>query len=329
MNQLLSNEMILADLLKTCKVNWGWNVVEATPINRGWLNLKWKIKTDNETVLLKQYNKNRLLKYNLKELSFSFSQQMRLRDAGFTCPRFKSMNGRIFQESQQGERFVAMEFCNGSLRVPGSLNEHEMFDLGKTTGRMHRLLNEHFPIQKIQPAFIPPTREERIAHWENVRKQVIQKCKPELTPYIEQQIIQTGQLDLDLLNIGDTGWAHRDLWVDNLLFSHNQVSAVLDFDRLKFDHLPLDVGRAVISGAMTDDGLNISCANAFMKGYREERIVGEGYLTSALKLLWYMESIWWITSDMDKHTVPPARFAHEMIWLGENLARLDEMLEGI
>ncbi|MDQ0166176.1 phosphotransferase [Bacillus horti] len=42
---------------------------------------------------------------------------------------------------------------------------------------------------------------------------------------------------------------HRDLWMDNLLFHGNRVSAVLDFDRRKYDYPQLDVDRAIMSGA--------------------------------------------------------------------------------
>ncbi|XID90576.1 hypothetical protein ACF3MZ_18765 [Paenibacillaceae bacterium WGS1546] len=53
----------------------------------------------------------------------------------------------------------------------------------------------------------------------------------------------------------------------------------------------------------------------------------EGYLTNALRWLWYMESTWWINAKMDQHSVPPARFAKEMIWLAENYKHLPFILE--
>ena len=123
----------------------------------------------------------------------------------------------------------------------------------------------------------------------------------------------------------ETGWAHRDLWVDNLLFHDSRLSAVLDFDRLQYDYPPLDVARAIISCAL-DDSLKVSLVTAFINGYKEERSVEPGHVTKSLQLLWYMESTWWINADMDRHSVPPARFAKEMNWLARNLKNLPEIL---
>ncbi len=43
-------------------------------------------------------------------------------------------------------------------------------------------------------------------------------------------------------------------------------------------------------------------------------------------MLWYMESAWWIHTNMDQHSIPPMRFAEEMIWLAENYGELHNML---
>ena len=45
---------------------------------------------------------------------------------------------------------------------------------------------------------------------------------------------------------------HRDLWVDNFLFYNDKVSAILDFDRMDYDYVELDIGRTVISCALHD-----------------------------------------------------------------------------
>ena len=78
-----------------------------------------------------------------------------------------------------------------------------------------------------------------------------------------------------------------------------------------------------------DDYFDVSLASAFIEGYSEERTVKDGYLTNSLQLLWYMESPWWINSDMDQHSVPPARFAKEMIWLANNHKNMSTLLGNI
>lgn len=82
MENIQTEEKILNDLIKSCKQQFGFNVLETKLIRRGWLNLKWKITTDSGIFLPKQYNKKRLKKYNYEELLHAFELQMRLNKKG-------------------------------------------------------------------------------------------------------------------------------------------------------------------------------------------------------------------------------------------------------
>lgn len=53
MDIVLTEEMILNDLITTCNRYFGFKILDATPIKRGWLNLKWKITTDTGVFLIK------------------------------------------------------------------------------------------------------------------------------------------------------------------------------------------------------------------------------------------------------------------------------------
>ncbi|MCR8632180.1 phosphotransferase [Paenibacillus radicis (ex Xue et al. 2023)] len=328
METMLSEEMIRDDLIKTFQRLFDLNVLEYTPIKRGLLNLKWKVTTDSGQFLLKQYNKKRYKLYNPEELLLAFSQQVRLFDQGLACPNLLSHNESILFASDNGERFTVMEYCQGKLNPPGKTNIHQIYDLGRATGKMHRLLNDGTLSINKSPQFVPPRREERLAHWNSVWEQTKDAGKTRLLADIETQRRATEDFNIEILELLQLGWAHRDLWVDNLLFNDNRLTAILDFDRLKYDYPQLDVARAVISCAL-DDNLDVSLASAFMDGYSEERTVVKGYLTNSLKLLWYMESTWWINASMDQHSVPPARFAKEMIWLAENQKNLSALLGNI
>ncbi|TDF93016.1 phosphotransferase [Paenibacillus piri] len=326
METMLSEEMIRDDLIKTIHRLFNLNVLESTPIKRGWLNLKWKVTTDSGRFLLKQYNKRRL--NNPEALLFAFSQQARLFDQGLACPKLLSHNESILLETDNGERFMVMEYCQGKLIPPGKTNIHQIYDLGRATGKMHRLLNDGTLSIKKSPQFIPPSREERLAHWNSVWEQAKEAGKTQLLADIETQRRATEDINIEILELLQLGWAHRDLWIDNLLFNDNRLTAILDFDRLRYDYPQLDVARAVISCAL-DDNLDVSLASAFIEGYSEERTVVKGYLTNSLRLLWYMESTWWINANMDQHSVPPARFAKEMLWLAENHKNMSALLGNI
>lgn len=111
METILTEEMILDDLLNTFHRLFGLNVIETTSIKRGWLNLKWKVTTDAGVLLLKQYNKERYKLYKSEEILLALSQQIRLYDQGLACPKVLSQNESVLLESDNGERFLVMEYC--------------------------------------------------------------------------------------------------------------------------------------------------------------------------------------------------------------------------
>ncbi|WP_342505061.1 phosphotransferase [Sporosarcina sp. FSL K6-2383] len=325
MNFVVTEEMILNDLIDTCKRYFEFKVLEATPIKRGWLNLKWKITTDSGVFLLKQYNKERYKLYNREDLIVAFSQQMRLHQGGLRCPKLYSYEGQYLLESDKGELFMLMEYCDGAVIPPGKLNVHQMYDLGRVTGNMHHLLNDGTFGLKRSPEFIPPSREERLTHWESAWNHANNMNKSDVLPILETQYNVTKTINLAGFNLNATGWAHRDLWVDNLLFKEEKVSSILDFDRMKYDYPQLDVARAVMSGALYKNNFDVSLVQAFIEGYSEHCLVDKGFISSSLKMLWFMESTWWIDSSMDQHSGPPERFAEEMLWLSENQQELESM----
>jgi homoserine kinase type II len=329
MDYLLTEEMILDDLINSCKRYFGFTVLDAIPIKRGWLNLKWKIITDSGVYLIKQYNRDRFSKYNHEKLLIAFSQQMRLHTRGLPCPKLYSYEDQFLLESDNGELFMLMEYCDGTIIPPGKLNVHQMYDLGRVTGNMHHLLNDGTFGGKRSPEFNPPSREARLTHWQSAWNHANDTNKKDLLPILEIQYKVTETINLEDFNLNETGWAHRDLWVDNLLFKEKKVSAVLDFDRMKYDYPQLDVARAIISGALYDDYLDASLVRAYIEGYSEQRVLDKSFIISSLKMLWFMESTWWITSNMDQHSGPPKRFAKEMLWLSENQKELKSMLGNI
>lgn len=302
------------------------DVVYADPIKRGWLNLKWVIGTNKGVFLLKQYNKERLKLSNLDSLSLALSQQIRLYSNGIPCPKLMVHKDEIWLTSNLGERFIIMEYCKGDVIPPGKLNSTQMFSLGSATGKMHRVINDGSLDKENSPQFVPPSRKERLMHWSSTWEKAFTSGLTHLLPYIEIQQEATKLVEIEEFETVETGWAHRDLWMDNLLFSAHGLSAILDFDRMRYDYPKLDIARAIISGALNADGIDLVLVRGFLEGYRQERSFPKGSLVTSLKMLWYLESTWWINEKMDDHSIPPARFAQEMNWLAANMHKLDAML---
>lgn len=332
MIESFSNEkanMILQELQVECESLFEFKIKKVIPIHRGWLNLKWKLETDVGNFVLKQYNKERYKLYDPLTLLQALHQQQRLHNNGVSCPKLLTYKNNVMHTSKNNERFVVLEYKEGNLISPGKVNEKEIYSLGKTIGHMHNLLNDGSLIEGETPKFVPPTIEERVKHWEEKRREAEQLGKEHILPYIKLQQEATQLVNVNQYYNSKKGWVHRDLWVDNLLFHNDKVSAILDFDRLDYDYVELDIGRAVISCALHDGVLNKSLVASFLEGYRNELDFPVGNIVRAIQMLWYMESTWWIHANMDQHSVPPSRFAHEMNWIAENYGALHNILAGL
>ncbi|MES9784299.1 phosphotransferase [Bacillus thuringiensis] len=325
----LSNEkatMIFHELKVECETLFEFKIRNAIPIHRGWLNLKWKLETDAGDFVLKQYNQERYKMYNSDLLIQALQQQQRLHNNGVSCPRVLIYKNNVMHISKSDERFIVLEHKEGSLVSPGKVNQKEIHSLGQTIGYMHNLLNDGSLIKGENPKFVPPTKEARLKHWEEKMREVEKLGKEHILPYIKLQQEATQLVNTEQFHNSQRGWVHRDLWVDNFLFHNDKVSAILDFDHMDYDYVELDIGRVVISCALSDGVLNKSLVASFLEGYRNEVDFPVGNIVQAIQMLWYMESTWWIHANMDQHSVPPSRFADEMNWIAENYGVLHNIL---
>ncbi|OUB15403.1 homoserine kinase [Bacillus thuringiensis serovar yunnanensis] len=325
----LSNEkatMIFQELKVECETLFEFKIRNAIPIHRGWLNLKWKLETDAGDFVLKQYNQERYKMYNSDLLIQALQQQQRLHNNGVSCPKVLIYKNNVMHISKSDERFIVLEHKEGSLVSPGKVNQKEIHSLGQTIGYMHNLLNDGSLIKGENPKFVPPTKEARLKYWEDKRREVEKLGKEHILPYIKLQQEVTQLVNTEQFHNSQRGWVHRDLWVDNFLFLNDKVSAILDFDRMDYDYVELDIGRVVISCALSDGVLNKSLVASFLEGYRNEVDFPVGNIVRAIQMLWYMESTWWIHANIDQHSVPPSRFADEMNWIAENYGVLHNIL---
>lgn len=315
----------LYELCDMCEKWFDFEVLHAKPIVRGWLNRKWKLATTQGTFLLKSYDPDRYRMYDESALIRALRWQSEMHGQGLPCPEIWTYKGSQLHTTPSGRRFMLMTFCHGESLIPGKATHGEMYSLGMAAGLMHRLLMTLGDVPT-KATFSIPNISERISHWEDVLKVIERHGKHELYPFAERQLKATQVINIREFQNAEIGWAHRDLWADNLLVSDDRLSAILDFDRLNSDYVELDVARAIMSGTLDEEDLNIEAVQAFLDGYRTQRPFPEGGVLRSLRLLWYMESTWWINENMDKHTVPPQRFAYEMDWLARNMCRLPSLL---
>ncbi|WMT40917.1 phosphotransferase [Paenibacillus sp. D2_2] len=142
---------------------------------------------------------------------------------------------------------------------------------------------------------------------------------------LQKSIINSLEND-DFVPPLSAGWTHLDLWADNLLFEGDHLAAIVDFDRARYSFPALDLGRAILSGTLSEYGLHKDAVVAFTEGYRSVRSLPPGSILRAIKYVWCIESSWWIQPSIESFSVAPARFAEEMIHTAERWEQFDALL---
>lgn len=277
-----------AELSACVAERFGLQIKEHVPVRQGWLNRKWRIRTDRGEWFLKQYDRRRYDDRNTGELRLALTRQNRLREAGVPCPRLLTRDGEALQTSPSGERFAVMEVCRGSPLRPGRFTGTQLYRLGVAAGRMHRVLNDGTLEKKERPAFILPSVQDRLAYLDRVERDVRERKKEYLLPLLDLHRKAAERFDPSAVADAGPGWAHRDLWADNVLFDGDELSAILDFDRLRFDYPEADVARALMSCCLADGRMDWDLAHAFLAGYRSAYPFARGALPRSLHLLYWM-----------------------------------------
>ncbi|GAA4830715.1 hypothetical protein GCM10023310_04770 [Paenibacillus vulneris] len=313
-----NSENIRDEIIDTINKNWEIKTYDFEEINRGYKNLKWKLNTDRGPLFVKQYNWHRYS--NLDSVRIALGFQTQLNNLNIPCPRIFDCNGVLIHETPYGERFVLTDFCEGKLIRPGEANAEQMYSLGRATGRMHRILgNSHSLSKKLDWSI--PSRERMLASWARRWDQAVTSNSQHYITALEKQkrIIET--IDMSLFSQCEIGWVHWDLWVDNLLFNEDSLSAILDFDRLSFIYPEFDISRAILSCTLWYDELMLEAANAFVKGYNESLPLTREKIVRSVKLTWWKEAEW-VGVNAERSGPAIQRFVDESIWIADNWSNL-------
>ena len=350
-------EEIRADL----KCSFGLHADSVTPVSGGWLNRKWKLVCDGNAWLIKQYSRKRFNQKQLDWIEQSMQRQIIAKKEGVPCPGLFSFLGKVLRTLPDGTTYMVMEFCPGVMLDHNTVTTDQMYSLGKACGQIHRTFSA-LPPQGVRG--YPLDRKAVLRElWEHYRTQMAEyekaaeegghagssdfsdsseglsaeffpevslKIFPEFIRALERERRILEKLPADFFDRLETGIGHEDFTPDNMLFSGNEVSAILDFDRSQYGYRLHDVGRAILSFALKDGKMDLKKAYAFLEGYGEWMAFGgssragcsgdwlERTLSDALMLTWCIEAPWWVKKGVFAGaSVKPGRFLEEITWVGE------------
>lgn len=320
-----SNE-ILSEIIKDLKVKFGFDTYEAEINHFGYANLKWRINTDSGVFFIKQYNSDRYSDELLRSVEVALGFQGNLNKAGIPCPTIFSHGGNHIQRTQSGERYIITEFCQGQMINPGEVNTNQMYHLGQVTGRLHQWLNMNAP-QSLPLHWKPDTKSEMLKRWSLNWHDAQKSGSTKYIAALEVQRKIADEMDLEMFDFCEEGWVHWDLFVDNILFHSDKVSAILDFDRMHYIYPEFDISRAILSGAIHNDSINIESTKAFITGYRESIPISGSKLIRSIKLTWWKEASWLHIKSEEHRTLK--RFVEELIWVSNNWSSLEEIFHDL
>ncbi|XEC94330.1 phosphotransferase [Paenibacillus tarimensis] len=307
-------EQIRDEIIEALDKSWGIKTFAFEEINRGYKNLKWKLETDRGPLFVKQYNWQRYS--DLNNVKSALRLQSLLYKKGVPCPHIYDRNGEYIHQTPSGERFMLTDFCEGRMISAGKVNSDQMYGLGQATGRMHVLLNKSHTCSKPLHWEIP-SKERMITCWTRRWHQATASNAIYYINALEKQKRIIDTIDLSIFSPCEKGWVHWDLWVDNLLFNENSLSAILDFDRLSYIYPEFDISRPILSCTLWNDVLNIEAADAFIKGYTESLPLTEEQIIRSIKLTWWKEAEW-VGVDAERSGHAVQRFVDESIWVADH-----------
>ncbi len=316
---------ILDEIKETIEEVFSLRITDHVEINKGLLNLKWKFKTDNGVFFVKQYNAQRYPGSKEQRLNTALSFQMKLNGEGIRCPHILTNKEAAMIRTRSNIRFTIMEYCDGHLINAGKINSGQAYDLGVELAKIHIIINEHI-YEKSAPTWVVPTKQQLLAKWDEKWLVTSSTNTEHINHYLRLQREIFENIEIDDFKDCKQGWAHSDLWCDNVLFHPQSLSVILDFDRLQYTYPELDIARAVLSFALDNNCLRMDVVKAFISGYNEVTNFTIEDLLCSIKLLYCLESFWWLGSKSFNREEPPKRFAAEMIWLSVNWTSLKKIL---
>lgn len=325
------NDRVAAEIAVQLKSRFGLNVREAVAIDKGWLNIKWKIITDHKWLFVKYYHPDRYKLHTRpdkkRDIERTLELQNSLNEAGVPCPKVYGYKGQMLQETPSGLFYTVMDWVHGYTVQAGELNAAQMLELGAATGRMHRWLRTVPPLA--QPAW-RPDKEAYFTEWQVNWEQALAAGDRVVMDWLQRSQHIVSSMDFSIFELAPIGWLHWDLWVDNIVLHGQGVSGIVDFDRMTMAYPELDVARVVLSGALHNGQMNAATAQAFMKGYRQYSEAPAGMLTRAMRMLYLCESLWWLRTEVRAESELKEllrRFVEELHWIENNWSTLAEQMD--
>ncbi|MBL6280167.1 phosphotransferase [Micromonospora fiedleri] len=290
----MASETADARVLDVVAAAFGLGLVENVEvIDAGLMNRNWRVWTVRGVFAVKQ-----ILDIDATAARCQHAATRALAERGRPVPApLTTADGDTLLE-HAGHIYAAATWARGAHREGLDLSLPEAAALGAVLADLHADLAQVMPMvpeTMREPVTEPATTKDKIDRY--AAAAAARPVRDGMDEFVLDRLrvrrhllAQVGHLRPDDdVDVGPCGWVHGDFQHLNVLYADGEVSAVLDWDRLKPRPLAAEVVRSatLLFGFGDDRGLDLARVQAFTAGYRSRRKLPDEALTDAVHRLWW------------------------------------------
>ena len=230
-------------------------------ITEGVENTNYFIKTSEQDYILTIYEK----RVDENDLPFFIKLLSSLSDNRFPCPKPIANKNNEKINKIKNKNAALVTFLNGQSK--NKITSEECFEIGKITAQLHEITKK-FNISR--------KNNLSIESWQNIFEKIV-KQKIDL----DETIIKKTKSYLNFLkdkwpkNLPQ-GIIHADLFPDNIFFTKNKVSGIIDFYFACNDFFAYEIAICLNSICFDNNStFNMTKAKNLIDGYSSIRALGE------------------------------------------------------
>jgi homoserine kinase type II len=230
-------------------------------ITEGVENTNYLIKTSEQDYILTIYEK----RVDENDLPFFIKLLSYLSENKFPCPKPIANNNNEKINRIKNKNAALVTFLNGQSK--NKITSEECFEIGKITAQLHEITKK-FDINR--------KNNLSIENWESIFEKTI-KQKIDL----DESIIKKTKNYLNFLkdkwpkNLPQ-GIIHADLFPDNIFFTNNKVSGIIDFYFACNDFFAYEIAICINSLCFDNNStFNMTKAKNLIDGYTSIRTLSE------------------------------------------------------
>ena len=230
-------------------------------ITEGVENTNYLIKTSEQDYILTIYEK----RVDENDLPFFIKLLSSLSDNRFPCPKPIANKNNEKINKIKNKNAALVTFLNGQSK--NKITSEDCFEIGKITAQLHEITKK-FKISR--------KNNLSIESWQNIFEKTIKK-KIDL----DESIIKKTNNYLNFLkdkwpkNLPE-GIIHADLFPDNIFFTKNKVSGIIDFYFACNDFFAYEIAICLNSICFDNNStFNMTKAKNLIDGYSSIRVLGE------------------------------------------------------